>query len=146
MPKTKPDTTAPAIAAHQAVWHAKQAASYWKESERHTLSVRGRETARKRFLEHTRLALPTAGLDTYLDWFRQLTSEGTRDEAAPIIRELWQEHVAKQAGAEQPLPATPDARAKLQAARQLLTLIGEQIDAALAEPQSDNAIETRKAG
>jgi hypothetical protein len=61
LPKTKPDTTA-AVAAHQAVWHAKQAASYWNESDRRTLSARGRETARKRFLEHTRLALHRGGL------------------------------------------------------------------------------------
>jgi hypothetical protein len=152
MPATKPnpESITPAVAAQQAVWHAKQAADYWKESERHTLSARGRETARRRFIEHTRHALPTAGLETYLDWIRQLTCPRTRDEAAPIIRQLWTEIVVKAAGDNQPAQGEPlpqTARAKLVNAQRLLEIGLEQIALALAavDQSEGNAaqVETR---
>jgi hypothetical protein len=87
------------------------------------------------------------GLERFLRDFKAwLNGSQQYDAAEPIIRELWAEHLAKQAGAPAPMAVAQDARGKLAAARQLLQLIGEQIDAALVEPQTQNGIETRRAG
>ena len=93
--KTKPkpaEPVSPAVAAQQAYWHCRQAASYFADSQRSSFTARGREVARKKFIVNTRAALPTLGLETFLEqfkaWLKELGESGYEAEGVSVIREL----------------------------------------------------------
>jgi hypothetical protein len=81
---TKQPAITPAVAAKQPDWHVRAAAEYFAESRALNLVAKKREAARQRFIEHTRLALPAMGLDSYLAAFK-IAARSDFAEAEPVI-------------------------------------------------------------
>ena len=118
--KTKHDgPLSPAVAAQQAAWHARQAATFFSDSVLNKFTPRGREIARKRFIANARAALPAMGLDEFLKHFKAWYGGNRMDEAEPVIREIWAELQSK------PSPDSSNAALAKQLIEAALRLMGE---------------------
>jgi hypothetical protein len=99
-----------ATAAKQADWHFQQAFSYYIESVRPHKSVGARTIARNRFYADARHALAALGLDAVLErftsWLKQSSESARIDEAAGVIRSLWNDMQTSQ---QEPAPETANA-------------------------------------
>jgi len=126
----------PAIAAQQSYWLCRQAAGHFHNSERGR-NATSRASARRRFIEDARLALPTMGLEKFLANFERHSSGDVR-EAEPIIRELWAELQIKSAIAGQPGPVTPAPIGSADAVRQAVANAQQLM--AIAQQQMDLAV------
>jgi hypothetical protein len=146
--KTSPPIT-PAVAAHQAEWHARQAADFFAESTKQQ-RPKTRELCRRRFIANAKLALPSLGLDQFLatfnGWLQRQGHFGVGN-AEPIIRELAIELAVASPGG--PVVHGDNVERALVAVQSLLAVNQQQVDAALrlvreAKPANVAEVETRR--
>jgi hypothetical protein len=96
LPSVKEPPITPAVAAKQTDWHVTAAVDYFADSRRSSNRPGPRETARKKFIEHTRLALQAMGLEAFSAAFKSLLGQCREwhsiwADAEPVINALAEE-------------------------------------------------------